>query len=768
MRSSYDAIVIGSGFGGAVAGCRLAQAGLGVAILERGRRYRRGEFPRNWRDPTDGWLWAAGGGLFDVRPFGEMMIVQGAGWGGGSLIYANVHLRAPAGVFQRGWPTGYSRAALDSYYDLAAYMLDITPITASHALGLPPKARLMKQVADHLGRGAQFCYPNIAVDFSAPGVAHRNKFGAEQSGCTYCGECDIGCNLLAKNTLDLNYLALAEQRGADLAPLCEVVRIEPDGAGYRVTFRNHAAGGVEASAAARAVFVCAGAVNSTELLLRCRDQFGTLPGLSARLGQGYSGNGDFLAFAFNTTTPFAPSVGPTITTGIVYDRGAGDERAWFIFEEGGYPKEIAALLQMLNPQEGWLKAALNLSRAELSAAIGAAARDRVGPGAPSHDDTAVFLAMGRDRANGALALDPLTHTLRVNWDVASNLPLYDAEARLGTDVARAMGGTVAFNPFWQRLHLPVSVHNLGGCVMADDAASGVIGPGGEVFGYPGLYVLDGAALPAATGVNPSHTIAAVAERNVEAAIRRLIGNPAWRAPEMASARPVEDPVSKIVIPAGGVMAPQTQAVGLSFTETMKGFVQKGAAPRDQSDIAAYVAAERAGQQANTYLEFTLTITMPNLDQFLAEATHAGIANGAVRVDGFTGAAGAPVKGGVFNLFVDTGRLYDRHMLYALPFTGADGQPYLLDGFKEVRDDGRFDVWGATSTLYTVIRAGHERSGVVLAAGVMHILVGDFMHQLTTFTVTGTDDPARKAAALGQFGRMFMGTLWDVFVRPRLP
>ncbi len=215
------------------------------------------------------------------------------------------------------------------------------------------------------------------------------------------------------------------------------------------------------------------------------------------------------------------------------------------------------------------------------------------------------------------------------------------------------------------------------------------------------------------------------------------------------------------------MAPQTAAVGLSFTETMKGFLQKGAAPPTPEDLAAYVAAERAGQQANSYMEFTLTIAMPNLDVFLADAEHPGIANGTLRVDGFTGAAGVPVRDGLFNLFVETGRAYDRRMLYALPFVGAEGQPYLLDGFKQVRDDGRFDVWGATSTLYTVIRAGHDRAGSVLACGILHILVADFMQQLGTFTVSGTDDPARKAAALAQFGRMFMGTLWGVFVRPRL-
>ncbi|MGZ6227091.1 MAG: GMC oxidoreductase [Candidatus Binataceae bacterium] len=545
MRSSYDAVVIGSGFGGAVAGCRLAQAKLSVAILERGRCYRRGEFPRDWDNPAKGWLWQDAQGLFDVRPFGEMTIVQGAGWGGGSLIYANVHLRPPADLFQSGWPAGYSRAALDPYYDLVAYMLDIAPITASSHLGIPPKAAWMKQVAAKLGREAQFCYPNIAVDFSAPGIKHQNKFGVEQSGCTYCGECDIGCNVLAKNTLDLNYLAIAEQRGADVAPLSEALRIEPAGAGYNVTFKNHAAGGVETAIAARTVFLCAGAVNSTELLLRCRDEFGTLPALSARLGERYSGNGDFLAFAFDTATPFVPSNGPTITTGIVYDRGAGAERAWFIFEEGGYPKEIAGLIQVLNPKGGWLKGVIDLSRDILTSEIRAAARGRLGSGAQTHDDTAVFLAMGRDRGNGVLTLDRSTGKLSVSWDIASNMALYAAEEQFSTDVANAMGGAVAFNPLWQRLRHPVSVHNLGGCVMADDAGNGVTDAGGEVFGYPGLYVLDGGALPAATGVNPSHTIAAVAERNVEAAIRKLTGDAIWRAPETARAHPIKDPLTGI-------------------------------------------------------------------------------------------------------------------------------------------------------------------------------------------------------------------------------
>ena len=166
MRSSYDAVVIGSGFGGAVAGCRLAQAGLNIATSRARAALPARRVPAGLEQP--GQRIAGGGqGLVRRKPLGEMMVVQGAGWGGGSLIYANVHLRAPADLFQNGWPAGYSRAALDPYYDLVAYMLDIAPITASSHLGIPPKAQWMAQMAGRLGREAQFCYPNIAVDFSA-------------------------------------------------------------------------------------------------------------------------------------------------------------------------------------------------------------------------------------------------------------------------------------------------------------------------------------------------------------------------------------------------------------------------------------------------------------------------------------------------------------------------------------------------------------------------------------------------------------------------
>src|SRR6266849_636994 len=177
MPAKYDAVVIGTGFGGAVSACRLAQAGLKVGVFERGRRYEGyNKFPRNWNDPTDGWLWEHEQGLFDVKPVSEMFIVQAAAYGGGSQIYANVHLRVPPDGFAHGWPEGYTRELLDPYYDVVAYMLNITPIAATSYTPPPAKPLLMPEVAEKLGRSEHFSSPNMAVTLGPPHGPRANKF----------------------------------------------------------------------------------------------------------------------------------------------------------------------------------------------------------------------------------------------------------------------------------------------------------------------------------------------------------------------------------------------------------------------------------------------------------------------------------------------------------------------------------------------------------------------------------------------------------------
>ena len=771
MRASYDALVIGTGFGGSVSACRLAQAGLEVGVIERGRRYPFGGFPRNWDDPLDGWLWRHEQGLFDVKPISEMFVVQSAAYGGGSQIYANVHLRVPPDGFA-SWPAGYTRDLLDPYYDLAATMLEVNPVQpvkyrADLPASLPPKTLLMREVAAKLGRSAQFFHPNIAVHFDDPSKEpQRNAFGALQQGCNYCGECVVGCNRQAKNTLDLNYLALAENTGkVEVALRTEVLRIEPnDSGGYRVHYRDHVRD-VDGSVEAQSVFVCAGAINTTELLLRCRDEYGTLPGLSPALGHHYSGNGDYVALAFETAQPFEPSVGPIITTGMLYDRAAMDDASWFLLEEGGYPRNIASLLQLLDPRHGFERDVVAVTQHDLKRVTISASRGRVDENTGVGANSAVFLAMGRDLANGRIELVPLTNLLRIEWDVGSNMPLYSTEERLSQDVAKALGGAMGYNPFWKFLNQPISVHNLGGCVMAESPSAGVVDPDGQVHGYPNLYVMDGAALPAATGTNPSHTIAAVAERNIELFIRRYKNDPAWMAPERGKVQPVVEPMNAVQIPKDGTAPPETPGIGLTCTETMEGFLSPTSL--EPQTLAEYLALADAGERLDASTQVTLTLTLQDATAFIADKKHAAVAIGELLVSGVTTTTGARVSGGVFNLFEETDSPDARKLVYTLPFYGADGQRYLLTGYKDVRDHGGFDVWGSMTTLYTLIHQGHDAHGPIVQAGVLRVHANDFARQLTTFRVVGGGSPLARAAAVARLGRLVVGTLFDVFVRPKL-
>lgn len=758
---TFDAIVIGSGFGGAVAACRMAQAGLRVLIVERGRRYPRGSFPRDFNDPRP-WLYNhKEQGLIDAKPIvTEMIALQAAGYGGGSLIYNNVQMRAAPQIFKSGWPAGYDRAALDPYYDLVGHMLDVAPVSSAQPLGMPQRTVAFRQAAKSLGREGQFFLPNLAVDFASPGQRHKNKFGVEQEGCMHCGECYVGCNVHAKNTLDLNYLALAEQRGAVARTRCEVQRITPTGSGYSVHYCDFNEGGQERVALGRNVFVCAGSINSTELLLRCRDTYGTLPKISGRLGKNYSANGDFLAFVFRTQQPLAPTRGPAITAAILQDRGQGDDHTFFLLEDGGAAEEVARRGQVFDP--------LYTKPGPGSALWNDVLRGLAGPLTGTIPDThiercSVILLMGKDTAGGTISIDAASGRLRIGWDLGANLPLYSAQARLAADFAKALGGEITYNPVWKQLHQPITIHNLGGCGMGDDAQHGVTDPHGEVFGYPGLFVLDGARLPGAIGSNPSHTIAASAERSIESFIRRSTDNAEWQAPERAAARPISEPLDRVQVPVGGTAEPLHRLVGMTFSETMRGHVSRQFASPDD-----YVAADRSGRAQGHGMEFTLQISAPDLDAFLLERDHTGIGVGTVHVHGLTPKEGASVSAGVFNLFVETGVENARKMLYALPFYGMDGKPYLLDGWKDVRDHGTLDVWESTTTLYTAVREGHSRQGTVIALGLLKIDLPSVLQLVASMQISGTSSAVEKTAALERIGSMFFGTLWKVYIHPRLP
>ena len=734
-KDSYGAVVVGSGFGGAVAACRLAQAGVDVAVLERGARYPLGSFPRVG-DRIDQMSWHRGG-PYDVRPLNDVLVVQGAGYGGGSLIYANVQMRPPAETFDEGWPGVYTRTALDPYYDLVAHMLDIRPVERDPATGeLPRKTRLVGDAATRLGRGAQFFQPNLAVRFEGAGEAPTpNRFGALQSGCLHCGECDIGCNVGAKNTLDLNYLAAAERSGADVATQAELTWLAPEDQGYRIRFRDREARS-ERTVLAGEVFLCLGAVGTTEFLLRCRDQFGTLPRLSPRLGSGYSGNGDFLAFGLGVSPPFAATKGPTITTACVHAYERDGQRIRFIVEEGGVSPQGARLLPLVHPVR-----LAQLAMRDLEGRVAHHARAFAEFAEEAGDTMVVLLAMGRDRANGSIELTRTHHRLRVRWDTSSNLALYAAEAAACRELVSALGGQLALSPNWRFLGQPSSVHNLGGCRMASQQSDGVVDEEGQVFGYPGLRVLDGAILPAAVGVNPSHTIAAVAERCVEAAIRRRPGRERWHPPETASASRPLLPEDHVAIPAGGTAVPAVGGGGLHWKETMSG----------ACDI------EGASRPAR----FDVTIAVPDVPSFVLDPAHPGLATGRVLVTGLTAPGGSPVDGGSFHLFLAGGDPRERTMVYELPFHAADDRPWLLRGVKHVRGDRIVDFWRATTTLQTEVAP--RDGGGPTGRGQLRLGLGDVARLIASMRAERGAGKSSAVAAYWRFVRFYAGTVLRLYV-----
>jgi cholesterol oxidase len=565
MSDKCEAVVIGTGFGGAINACRLSRKWPGkVVVLERGKRYGLGEFPRAPADFARN-FWAlrdytprprhvrkaarkAGElhGMYDVRNYDHMDVVVCAGVGGGSLIYANVFLEPPDGVFaDPRWPASCKKSDLAEYYAVAKSVLGSRPIPS--AAGDPRrhihKTELFQNVAKKADRDSQLLDINVFFgnDHAVPlpiGEQVRNRFGALQTSCTYCGECICGCNFHAKNTVDLNYLYVAEHvHGADVRTehlVEEIVPVNSNGAedreadgsqGYLVKCRDLKKN-TSGSLLAKRVVVSAGCLGSTELLLRCKKLLHTLPRISDRLGQQFSGNGDFLSFVIEGFKG-EPNYGPTITQATDYnlftDFAPGHA---FIVEDASYPAFLSWFVEGVRPRFMWWKPISRLARHLLTSitsgkspgTLGYAFADVLSDS--TSEQSAVLLCMGVDTSTGIMDLDANGH-LSVQWPMQQNRSLYDAILKEGEEFKRLTGAKIfAPLPTWDwPLRNNVTVHPLGGCVLADDREHGVTNANpanfGEVFGYIGLYVADGAIVPTATGSNPVATISALSERVAE-------------------------------------------------------------------------------------------------------------------------------------------------------------------------------------------------------------------------------------------------------------
>jgi cholesterol oxidase len=502
---TFDAIVIGSGFGGAVVACRLAERGRSVLVLERGRRWGRGDFPRPGEKDAPWWFGQQRTGIYERRRFPQMQVIVAAGVGGGSLVYTNVQKVPPAEVF-RDWPEPISLDYLKPYYERVRAMLEPAPIP--HDL---QRIRAFEAAHARAQFPGRFERPELAVRWGEGDEERVNKFGAAQQPCNLCGTCVFGCDRHAKNTLDLTYLKRAESLGAEVWPLCEVTRLGPLQAAYEVVFRRLDTPSSEEVLRTRSLFLAAGSLGTTELLLRARDLDRTLPNLSPRLGHHWSANGDFFAGLLNSRQPIVPTVGPSVAA-------AADASALgFYLMEGAIPSL---------PDAGhrspvtWALRLLSLLRSPASrrrqeSVVGDSCGDDEAAELLSH--LGVFFLMGRDASNGKLVLDARGR-LQLLWDWRESEPLLSKMRGYLAELGRGYGGRMLVPQPWWPLTLG-TVHPLGGCPMGRDPSEGVADPFGRVFGYPTLYVCDASLIPRALGVPPSMTIAALAEHIAEKVTR---------------------------------------------------------------------------------------------------------------------------------------------------------------------------------------------------------------------------------------------------------
>jgi cholesterol oxidase len=521
MGQDFDAIVIGSGFGGAIAACRLAEQGMKVLILERGRRWAAEDYPRK---PGDAWVFnarepARQNGWLDLRFFKNMTVTQAAGVGGGSLAYSNVAIEANPFVFTEGWPAEITYDELKPYYDKVAGVMNLQTLPDGQ---LTQRFRLAREAAEKLGHLDRFEKVPLAVSFSAEwnyqldrpfDPKHSRTFtnaqGQQQGTCIHLGRCDIGCDVRAKNTLDLNYIPLAEQHGAEVRPLHVVRSVEPHDGGYRVAFDRIEQGRlVRGTETATRVFLAAGSLGSTELLLRCRDEAATLPQLSRLLGHHWSANANFLSMAaYAGEGRVDQTVGPTIASAMDFmDASFRNQR--FVIEDDGFPDAMRhSLRAVLQSRDG---------PASPGRSLLTQIEEHVRDESPLRN-VMVWLGAGMDAADGQLVLErrgvkPGARELDLKWRPEQSEGVIEAILEMHRRVTDATGGRVLAPLTWTIFKSLLTIHPLGGCKMGTTPETGVVDHRGQVFGYRDLYVVDGAILPTPIGRNPSHTIAALAER----------------------------------------------------------------------------------------------------------------------------------------------------------------------------------------------------------------------------------------------------------------
>jgi cholesterol oxidase len=508
----YDYVIIGSGFGGSVSALRLAEKGYNVLVIEKGKWYRAEDFAKsNWNLPKVFWLPALRFfGIMKMTIFRHITILSGVGVGGGSLVYANTLPVPPDTFFKTG-----------SWNGLADWKQELLPFyeEAHRMLGAAPNPRLdigdyaLKQLARELGREQYFEPTKVAVFFGQPGKTEEDPYfdgkGPARAGCNFCGGCMTGCRYNAKNTLDKNYLYLAQQLGVEIKAESEVFSVAPlgkeDGTdGYEISFQPSTSFfKKKQKVTARGIVFAGGVLGTVPLLLKLKQS--ALPRLSERVGYDIRTNNESLISITSPDKHKDLSKGIAISSILHTDENSHLEPVRYSAGSGFWR------LLMLPMAHG----------SHLFARLGKIARDWVSQ--PIKNLKVIMVDDWAKRTQILLFMQTLDSTLRftlgplggmrsnVDRGAAPRAFIPEAE-NLAHKYGALIDGKPASFALEPLLGIPSTAHILGGAVMGRDASVGVIDSDNRVFGYQNMIICDGSMISANPGVNPSLSITAIAER----------------------------------------------------------------------------------------------------------------------------------------------------------------------------------------------------------------------------------------------------------------
>lgn len=524
-RLDYDFVIVGSGFGGSVSAMRLTEKGYRVLIIERGKRFEDDQFPENnWQLRKYLWMPGVGfHGFLKLSLLEDLMVFSWSGVGGGSLGFANVLVEPDEKMFQA-----------PAWSDLADWRSVLAPhfAEAKRMLGrqrtpdLTPADEIMRDVAEEMGNAETFEHLEVGVYFGEPGEHHPDPYfggeGPPRTGCIYCGGCMIGCRYNSKNTLPKNYLFFAEKWGAEIWAETEATNIEPlqnsagdQLGGYRVHYRPSLGGTNKhkGTVTAKNVIVSAGVLGTLELLFKCRDVIRSLPGISDHLGDNVRTNSEALLGVTDESPDANHTVGISIHSVFEADESTHieifrfPEGSDFLFKLLGAPLikvgDIGFLRRILKLVGYILGHPLQFLRSKFSRAWG---RRTFGVLVMQTEDN--FMDVRLDRGLRTLYRQGLHSTRDVERPVRAEIPIGHAAVHR---MANSIGGVPVGNIAESLLNVPITAHILGGVPIGRSHDEGVVNLDFEVFGHPGLYVIDGSVVPANPGLNPSLTITALAE-----------------------------------------------------------------------------------------------------------------------------------------------------------------------------------------------------------------------------------------------------------------